>query len=165
MDKYGYSFTLPAGTYTVSATKIGAGLLTGENPRYMYGYVKRVDGTTVTYSPVKHTAIEAQKITIQEGDLICLYNGYAKTNSNGNVTATNRMFLEEFDVQIEVGSTKTDYEPYQGDEFACGEAVPALQGVNSIWADVGEITVTGRKDHVAIIEKLTQAFLATGSNV
>ena len=68
-------------------------------------------------------------------------------------------------VQIEVGSKFTSYEEYRGEAFAVGETIPALQGVNHIFADVGEVTVTGKADPVAIIEKLNNAILATGGNV
>ena len=58
------------------------------------------------------------------------------------------------DVQIEIGSTTTSYEPYQGEEFNIGEPIPALKGRNTIWADSGEVAVTGKADPVAIISKL-----------
>lgn len=60
-------------------------------------------------------------------------------------------------VQIELGTEATDHEPYCGETFAVGETIPALQGVNNIFADVGNVTVTGKADPTAIIEKLTKA--------
>lgn len=59
-------------------------------------------------------------------------------------------------VQIEAGSNFTSYEQYHGEAFAVGETIPALQGVNNIFADVGAVTVTGKADPVAIIERLTK---------
>lgn len=43
--------------------------------------------------------------------------------------------------------------------------VLALQGVNTLYSNTGDITVTGRADPVAIIEKLTNAIIALGGNV
>ena len=48
------------------------------------------------------------------------------------------------------------YQPYLGKEtFAPGNTIPAWPGPNIIYADTGEITVTGRADLVAVINKLT----------
>ena len=68
-------------------------------------------------------------------------------------------------MQIEWGSSKTEAEPYHGETFQVGEAVPALPGVNHLFADVGEVTVTGKADPSAMIEKLTNAILSLGGNV
>lgn len=65
-----------------------------------------------------------------------------------NVTGVVKM-------QLEVGSVATSYEPYKKTEtFPVGENVPALPGVNTLWADKGDITVTGKTDLESIIEKL-----------
>ncbi len=68
-------------------------------------------------------------------------------------------------VQYERGNTATAVEPYTANTFAPGEDVPALAGVNNIWADAGEVTVTGRADPVAIINKLSNAVTAMSSDV
>lgn len=60
-------------------------------------------------------------------------------------------------LQLELGETATDYEPYVREEFAPGEAIHVLDGVNTFWADSGEVTVTGKADPVALFEKLTRA--------
>ena len=70
------------------------------------------------------------------------------------------------DIQVEYGSTATPYEPFKGfDTFNVGDPVPALPGVNTIYANCGLVTVTGRADPVAIIDKLTNAILALGGNI
>ena len=71
----------------------------------------------------------------------------------------------QIEVNAEPGNpVKTAYEPYNGGIFAPGEAIPALAGINTLWADTGNITVTGRADPNAVIadiyEKLN-AVLAT----
>lgn len=77
------------------------------------------------------------------------------------VTVNNLVFKP----QIEVGRTITEYEPYYAEEFSVGEAIPAREGVNVLWADSGEITVTGKADPTAVIEKLTNAIIALGGNI
>lgn len=68
--------------------------------------------------------------------------------------------------QLEFGSAATAYEPYkEAETFMPGEPIPALSGTNAIFADTGLVTVTGRADPVAIIEKLTNAIVALGGNV
>lgn len=53
------------------------------------------------------------------------------------------------------GSAVKGYGPYRGKEtFNPGKTIPALPGVNTIFADVGEVTVSGKADPVAIINKL-----------
>ena len=57
--------------------------------------------------------------------------------------------------QLELGTTATAFEPPKTAEtFAIGENVPALPGVNTLWADKGIITVTGKANPSAIIENL-----------
>lgn len=74
--------------------------------------------------------------------------------SNAGGTASAGDYVDYYDMQIEISDTTTDYEPYQGEEFNIGESIPALKGRNTIWADSGEISVTGKADPVAIISKL-----------
>lgn len=56
--------------------------------------------------------------------------------------------------QLERGSSATAYEPSNVQTFAPGDAIPALPGVNTIYADAGLVTVTGKADPVAIINNL-----------
>ena len=69
-------------------------------------------------------------------------------------------------IQLETGTTATDFEPCREPEtFAIGEPITAIQGVNTIYADAGLVTVKGKADPVAIINKLTNAILSLGGNV
>ena len=69
-------------------------------------------------------------------------------------------------VQLEAGATATNHEPSTEPEiFAPGEPITAIPGVNTIFADAGLVTVTGKANPSAIIEKLTNAVLALGGNV
>ena len=97
-------------------------------------------------------------VTGEEGEKWCLWAGGSKQH----LGAIQHMQIE---VNAEPGNpVKTAYEPYNGGIFAPGEAIPALAGINTLWADTGNITVTGRADPNAVIadiyEKLN-AVLAT----
>lgn len=45
------------------------------------------------------------------------------------------------------------------------QEILALSGVNTLYCDMGDTTVTGRADTTAVIEKLTNAIIALGGNV
>ena len=68
--------------------------------------------------------------------------------------------------QLEYGTVATEYVPYQATQtYAAGEQIPALPGVNTLYADTGEITVTGRADPRVALDRLTNAVLSLGGNV
>jgi hypothetical protein len=93
-----------------------------------------------------------------DANMIHVYKKDSKTEIETPIELTN--------LQLEYGSAATEYEPYQQPEtFGVGEAVPALSGTNVLYADSGEITVTGKSDPVAIINKLTNAIISLGSNL
>ena len=61
--------------------------------------------------------------------------------------------------QLELGNTPTDFEPYREPETfpvaPDGTAtVPAAAGCNTLWADAGDVTVTGRLDPIRILQGL-----------
>ena len=150
-DRYGFELILPAGTYTVSATDLGVVDLTvTANARYLRVLVYKVDGTNVTYNVLNGYGtdpkkfIKEQTFTLEDGGRLVIYNSSAKTSEKGNLAGTKKLFRDEFDVQIEAGSQKTAYETYEGGEFAPGEEIPALSGTNYVWADVGDVEVSGR---------------------
>ena len=67
---------------------------------------------------------------------------------------------------MEIGTTATEYEPYrEGEAIQVGQQIVALPGVNTFLADSGVITVSGKANPAAEIEKLKNAILAMGANV
>lgn len=93
-----------------------------------------------------------------DADAVCVYKKSPQT------AITTPIGLTE--LQLECGSIATAYEPYKEIEtFVPGETIPAWSGVNTFWADTGEITVSGKADLVAIIEKLTNAVISLGGNI
>ena len=137
------------------------------------------DGDTVSISfdvEITNNLSDNNDITVmpsnKEGTTAIITNGRFKITCNWANNGQSKYFtirncgksMVISNIQIEVGNTATDYEEYQGGEFGVGEPVPALKGINTICADSGEITVTGRADPNAVIadiyEKLN-AVLAT----
>ena len=115
-------------------------------------------------------------INTYAGNAIDMYNasGAPTKIATGSGFATTRLYVYAgytasnlvIQPQLEVGSAATEYEPYrEPDEFTPGETIPALGGVNTIWADSGDVTVTGKADPKAMFEKLTNAILSLGGNV
>lgn len=102
---YGYIVELPAGTYTISATKY--------IDTYLYAAI--YDGTSVgeNYYIVLPTEVRPATVTINDGDVLYLYNAITYTSTPGMKEATKEAFAA-CSIQIEAGDTATDYEPYTG---------------------------------------------------
>ena len=77
----------------------------------------------------------------------------------------------KMEIQVEIGSVATDYAPYdersKESEKSC--ELVAFKGINTVFAYDGNnsvgVTVTGRSDPVAIIDKLTKAVISLGGNI
>jgi hypothetical protein len=85
----------------------------------------------ITFDDWRKVIIDEHSTTIE--------SGYA------NLDAAAAWF-GRFDIQLEVGSKATEFEPYNGGTFNPGDTIPALPGVNTIFADAGKITVAGKAD-------------------
>lgn len=157
LSRWGYRIELPAGTYTLHAE------LVGTEGAFMFVYVNGADGSHKDIKDINKT-IDLLKnnvtVTLDAGDVIFIVRG----SESGGESGSKKLFAA-YNIQIEVGNTATAYEPYQGEIFAPEVAIPALPGVNTLWADSGAITVTGRANPAAIIEKLTNAIIALGGNI
>lgn len=124
-------------------------------------------GATYTLSGCTGGTYRTYQLYIETSGIINMYNA----NTVATQTASGSGFVEAkigvytgasyaglvIKPQLEIGSAATAFALGQEtEEFTPGE-IPALSGVNTIWADSGEVTVTGKADPVAIIEKLTRA--------
>lgn len=126
--RYGYSVNLPAGTYTIHAEPIGE-----VKNQYIYGYINDLKGN---YMPVDGFGILKQAMkyyprtfTVTEPVRLYIYNGYTATSISGDEASTNRLFQNENNVQIEVGTVQTDYEPYRGQTYTADFAArPVAEG-------------------------------------
>lgn len=133
--RWGFAVYLPAGTYTLHAEEITP----SKNEYFLYGTVMNADGTyqegcALRSGPNNHT----RTVTLEAGDSILLYDG------NGGSLQQAIDSFAKFNIQCEAGSVITAFEPYAGETFAPGDTVPALPGVNTIFADAGILTVNGR---------------------
>ena len=158
----GVEMILPPGSYTLKATPN-----TTFTEEYIYGAICDLNGTRIEkWNPVAGTVTATKSVVLDDWRRVIIYEA-SQTSDNGGVNNFNFVFekIAKFDIQIEVGSTATAFEPYCGDTFAVGETIPALDGINTIYADAGLLTVTGRANPVNIIEKLTNAILSLGGNV
>lgn len=82
--------------------------------------------------------------------------GSGKKFTSSDTTATTVYFYIAKGVTLEnavlkpmvhQADTDSTYEPFRElGTFAPGEKVPALAGINTLWAESGEVTVTGRAD-------------------
>lgn len=145
-----FVLNLPKGRYTVSATK---------NTEYTYFYFDKSTDGGATWTTIERlvtnygTTPATFDVTGADGEVWALWVS-SKSYLSGVETA-----------QIEAGSVATEFEPYRGETFAVGEPIPALSGVNTIYADVGDVTVSGKADPTVVIQKLTNAIIALGGNV
>ena len=163
--RYGYELHLPPGRYTIKATPhVGSDVY-----HYVYGRIRCSDGTYSTQDIYivagAPSGIQKTTIDLQQGDTLFVFNVQNAAQSTANEATSNKIFKEKYDIQIEQGNTATAYEPYCGETFAVGEPVTSLSGVNNIYADAGDITVSGKADPTAIINKLTNAIISLGGNV
>ena len=159
----GYAIRLPAGTYTLKANN------PRHNNQYIYGCINGADGSHKGKCDlVQATSIKKQTVTIEDGDVIYIYDGQEHT-----ITKSNEVFAA-FDIQLEVGSSATTYEPYCGQTYTAEAAeagaynwpaIAALPGTNYLYSDSGDTTVIGRADPTVVIEKLTNAIIALGGTV
>ena len=161
-QRYGYDIELPPGTYTAHAEPL---IDLSSTNRYMYGYILNKNDRTIVRNAnliVGYTKT-TQTFTLAEGQLYMLCHGYAI--SGITQAQANKLFDEEFNVQIELGSAETPYEPYKAEVVDPADTISAWDGVNTIYPDTGNITVTGKTSPFAVMEKLTNAIVSLGSNV
>lgn len=154
--RWGYLIELPAGTYTVHLEHKGE-----VSSNYVYAYHYDADGASKGSAQLSNsTTLKTWTFTMAEGDKVYIVHGKDQSQ-----TAARNVFAK-FNIQIEVGGMATAYEPHRvPDVFAPGDTIPILSGKNTIWADNGNITVTGRADPITIIERLTLAIIALGANI
>ena len=160
---YGVELILPPGTYAMKGKPKGA-----VTEGYIYGQITDLEGHwKQTASPIYGGIYQEFRLTFDDWSKVIIYAAGTKISDGASLSwAYNQPHsFVNFDIQIEVGSTATAFEPYVAESFSPGDTVPALPGVNTIFADAGEVTVTGRANPATMIEKLTNAILSTGGNV
>jgi hypothetical protein len=103
----GYAVRLPAGVYTFHAEKIV------EGEYYLYGTIIDADGNYKRdLNLIVNTSTPNVTVTLEDGDVAYLYDlGY----NNTSFDVVNNRFNNEWNIQVEVGTVATPYEPYVDD--------------------------------------------------
>lgn len=131
--RVGYEpYILPPGAYTFTLREIGTKV-----SKYIYGVICDKEGNYVKSCHL--IAATSNKtpltITVNEGDKIYIYNGNISLNVSNAVEA-----FEEVQIQLEVGTTATPYEPYKAPQTIT--AIPTGTEVSSICPDMTFIADT-----------------------
>ena len=135
-----------------------------ENPKHNDGGYVGSSGTKSTLKEVRNSGGYAQVTYTVTGEEKYKYIAVLFQLTYGSAI-TPGDWTEWSDIQVEIGDTATAFEPYRGDTFEPSQQITALQGVNTLYADAGDITVSGKADPTATINKLTNAIIALGGNV
>lgn len=144
-DRIGFAVYLPAGTYTLHAEACTP----NQGEDFLYGTVMNADGTYQEACALRAGLSDyTRTVTLDTGDYILLYDG-----TGGSLKQAQELF-GRFHVQVEVGSKASAFAPYCGEVFAAGEEIPALAGVNTVFAENGQVTVTGRADPAYLITSM-----------
>lgn len=167
VTKVGYEKTiLPAGEYVFSTKD----LMTYSGSRYLYGCILDENNNTLkTFQLVAGTTILAKVVvSLNEGCALWLYNGRAAAT----VEATKELF-KSVAIQLEKGTTVTDYEPYIEPTSYPIAADGTVEGVTSIYPNMTITTdTTGvvvdaeyNRDLNKAFAELQQAIISLGGNV
>lgn len=163
---WGVELILPPGTYTIKAT--------GSSGDYIYAQVNDIYGTKYFEKAfAKHPVAggqpnPAQTATFAEWVRLYIYDAFNPAHDDNYPKYSSMNVFDKYNIQLEVGNTATAYEPYNREEFSFTSyedgvskaTVPAWPGVNTFINEVDGMTVTGRADPVAIINKLTNSIVA-----
>ncbi len=145
-----YSIPLKAGTYNISGLPSD-----GSTTSFIIqiatrsGFAKNV------------TSINGTSFTLDEAvsDLIVQLVVFKGFNANNLV----------FKPQLEIGEIATEYEPYRRKAYTVDTSttvtIPALPGVNTLYADSGKITVVGRENPHHTIDCLEKRIAALETTI
>jgi len=150
VEYYGYRLALPPGSYPLHAERIA-----GTATRYIYSTVNTAaGGFREKVNVVTGTRLDKPTVTLEEGDVLYVYNG----NASSSLEVSDKLFGEEYRVQVEAGTVATPYEPYRGETVSAAPSgvttVIAGEGSNTLYADVGPIAVSGRLDVAHLLQAL-----------
>ena len=79
--------------------------------------------------------------------------------SGSSVFFYDKCGIFEGDISLE------DFERYRGEVFEKGQPIPGLSGINTLFADTGALTVSGRADLVTALEQLKTVALSVNEEV
>lgn len=135
--KHGYAIHLPAGTYTVHAKAIGEGTT---NDKYVFCYANDVNGNYIALADILVNNGSSTNTYLRQGPpssctartfafdrevIFYVYQG----GSGTSVSSATICLRDQHNIQIEVGSVKTDYEPYRGQTLTADiSKCPVIEG-------------------------------------
>lgn len=155
VDIFGFEFMLPPGTYVLKAQSKE---LAKEG--YIYGLTYDINGAYLgEWNAAWGTDLTAKTKTFTNWARVIIYDAINRPAAGAYMSYAWATF-QKWDIQLEEGSTATAFEAYCGETFAPGETVPALSDINTIYADAGTVTVTGRADPNAINRKTAERLAA-----
>lgn len=158
---HGLTFTIREdGTTVIDGTVINGNCYEGISDK-----VPIMEGVTYTLSGCTDASSSNYNMYLVASGAIGLYhvNNPATGVATGSGMADARIVIYDgvtvsnlvIKPQLEIGSSATDFETGVCEEFTPGESIPALSGVNNIWADSGDVTVSGAADPKVLFDKLT----------
>lgn len=141
------------GTYTIKANTPSAG--------YLYARIKNADGTFGAFQPIiQSTTYTTRTLTVTDGQTLLLFDAIS------NTLATTKSNVSDWSVQVEAGSSATDYEPYQGNPYTTdlgrtvyGADVEQVGG--QLTDKMGMVTLNG-SDHT-FFNEVSQTTTADGT--
>lgn len=144
----GKRLDFPAGVFTFSAKSISG------NQAFIYINICNSDGTLALfeYAIGGQTEPSDKHYTLTDGQYILIFDAQARTEADVNK-------FEYYNIQIELGSTATEYEPYQGTthtiplpETVYGAKLDAVNGtltVDRAFVRVADSSIVAGSDSVA----------------
>lgn len=116
-ERRGFKFALPMGTYTIKAYSREDSI-----NAFLYGNVVNEDGSRNRFFyVVANSSLYTTTITLTDGQYIVIYDAQAERQTSGTKFAY-------YDIQLELGSTATDYEPHQGQDTYTQELSETVYG-------------------------------------
>ena len=141
VEIFGFEFMLPPGTYVLKAQSKESA-----QQGYVYGLTYDINGAYLgEWNAAWGADLTAKTKTFTNWARVIIYDAINRPAAGASISHAWATF-QKWDIQLEEGSTATAFEAYCGETFAPGETVPALPGINTLWAESGAITVTGRTD-------------------
>lgn len=160
VEIFGFEFILPPGTYVLKAQSKSSA-----KEGYIYGLTYDISGTYLgEWNAAWGTDLTAKSKTFTNATRVLIYDA-VNTPANGAYMSYAWATFNSWNIQLEIGKTATEYEPYNGGTFNPGDTIPALPGVNYIFADAGEITVEARVGALELANTIAPAFEETGTIV
>ena len=154
VTRWGYKLRLPAGEYVASATRHEGG-----NNAYLYIFTNSLDGKYVggSYNVVQGATEYDRKFTLNQESYVYFIN------AGGDGKTRSQELFSMYDLQIEFGSTSTDYVPYSTNTLSLPISTYFPDGMMSAGTVRDEMTADSYTKRVGMVDlgNLTYNYSAT----